>query len=93
MPVLVVVEIQGGSDELDEALTAAWDLTSSPPEGNRLRLSGPMVDGWRVISLWDSRQQFERFLRERLHMSLEDAGGQEPTITFWDVDKVHRFDG
>lgn len=92
MAVLVVVEVPGGSSELDEALTEAWGIESNPPEGNLLRMGGPMDGGWRVVSLWESRSQFETFLEDRLHMSLQDAGAGEPVISFWQIEKVHRFD-
>lgn len=92
MPVLVVIEVPGGTSDLDEALTEAWRITSNPPSGNRLRLAGPMDGGWRVISLWDSAEQFQEFLEERLHLSLDDAGEEQPTVTFWEIEKVHRFD-
>ena len=91
MPVLVVVEVPGGTSDLDEALIEAWNLTGEPPTGNQLRLAGPMEGGWRVVSLWESREQFQAFLEERLHWSLEGAGDDEPTITIWDVEKVNTF--
>ena len=91
MPALVVIEVPGGSSDLDDALTEAWGIASSPPEGNVLRMAGPMDGGWRVVSLWDSRQQFETFLEERLHLSLQDTGGDQPVVTFWEIEKVHRF--
>jgi hypothetical protein len=89
--VLVVFEIPAGSSALDEALEEAWDLAGRPPPGNRLRLAGPMDDGWRVISLWDSREQFETFLRDRLHYALDEAAGSEPTVTIWEIERVHNF--
>ena len=92
VPVLVVIEVPGGSSALDEALTDAWNLTDHPPAGNRLRMSGPIDGGWRVASLWDSLEQFQAFLEERLHITLDDAGGDAPTITFWEIEKVDRFD-
>ncbi len=73
MPVLAVVEVPGGSSELDEVFMEAWNLGGSPPTGNRLRLAGPMDDGWRVVSLWDSRELFQTFLQERLHLTLDEA--------------------
>jgi hypothetical protein len=92
VPVLVVIEVPGGSSELDAALIEAWGLARNPPEGNLLRMAGPMDNGWRVVSLWESRAQFETFLNERLHLSLEDAGGEgQPVISFWEVEYVHRF--
>jgi hypothetical protein len=90
--VLVVIEVPGGSSALDEALIEAWQLTLDPPTGNSLRMAGPMDGGWRVISLWESQAQFQEFLRERLHLTLLGEGGGEPEVTFWDIEKVDRFD-
>jgi hypothetical protein len=89
--VLVVIEVPGGSSDLDDALTEAWGIASSPPEGNLLRMGGPMDGGWRVVSLWESRTRFETFFEERLHLSLQDTGGGQPVVTFWEIEKVHRF--
>jgi hypothetical protein len=91
MPVLVIVEMPGGSSELDHALTEAWGIESSPPKGSSLRMAGPMDGGWRVVSLWETRRQFETFLEQRLHLSLRDAGVDQPTVSFWEIEKVHRF--
>ena len=92
MLVLVVVEVPGGSSALDEALIDAWYLAGRPPPGNRLRLSGPMDGGWRVVSLWDSREQFQDFMRERLHLTLDDVGDGQPTVTVWEIETMHAFD-
>jgi hypothetical protein len=54
-------------------------------------MGGPMNGGWRVVSLWESRQQFETFLEERLHLSLQDIGAGQPQISFWEIEKVDRF--
>lgn len=47
-------------------------------------MAGPMDDGWRVVSLWESRRQFEAFLHERLHLSLQDTGADQPVVTYWE---------
>jgi hypothetical protein len=91
MSVLVVVEVPGGSAALDEALKEAWDLTGTPPAGNRFRLAGPMDGGWRVVSLWDSAEQFEQFLLERLHLTLDETGDEEPSVTVWEIETVETF--
>jgi hypothetical protein len=54
-------------------------------------MAGPMEDGWRVISLWETRAQFETFLEGRLHLSLRDAGADQPVVTYWEIETVHRF--
>jgi hypothetical protein len=91
MPVLVVVEVPGGSSALDEVLMEAWDVTGSPPPGNRLRLAGPMDGGWRVVSLWDTAEQFQDFLRERLHLTLDDVGDGQPTMSIWKIETMHAY--
>jgi hypothetical protein len=87
-----VIEVPGGSSALDEALTEAWGIAGAPPEGNLLRMAGPMDGGWRVASLWESRRQFETFLEERLHLSLQDLGAGQLVVTFWQIEQVDRFD-
>jgi hypothetical protein len=47
-----------------------------------------MDGGWRVVSLWQSRQQFETFLEERLHLSLRDTGAGQQVVSFWEIEKV-----
>lgn len=92
MPTLVVIEIPGGNAALDQALREAWHTVSDPGAGNRLRMAGPMEGGWRVIGLWDSREQFREFMEERLHMALEELGEGEPTIAFWEIEAVDSFE-
>ena len=92
MPVLVVIEVPGGSSALDEALTDAWNLTDHPPAGNRLRMSGPSMAAGELRESVGLPEQFQAFLEERLHITLDDAGGDAPTITFWEIEKVDRFD-
>jgi hypothetical protein len=90
--VLVVVEVPGGSAALDQALMEAWYVSGSPPPGNRLRFAGPMDGGWRVVSLWDSREQFQDFMRGRLHLTLDDLGDGQPTVSIWEIETLHAFD-
>jgi hypothetical protein len=92
VPVLAVIEMPGVSSDLDEALIEAWNLTGNPPPGNHLRLAGPMDGGWRVISLWDSAEQFQGFLEDRLHLTFDDFGDQKPAVALWEIEKIHRFD-
>jgi hypothetical protein len=87
-----VIEVPGGSSALDEALTEAWGIAGAPPEGNLFRMAGPMDGGWRVASLWESRRQFETFLEERLHLSLQDLGSGQLVVTFWQIEQIERFD-
>jgi hypothetical protein len=44
------------------------------PDGARLLVMGPAEEGMRVVTIWDSHEQRERFLEERLAPAYEQAG-------------------
>jgi hypothetical protein len=90
--VLIVAEQPGGNAVQDDAVMKALDLTNNPPSGSHIRMAGPMDGGWRVIALWDSRAQFDAFMQDRLRPALEGAGLQPPKVSFWDIEKVNRWD-
>ena len=88
MPVLVISENPGGTAEQDRAMLEAANVANDPPAGARLRLAGPTGSGWRVMSLWDSREAFDAFLRDRLTPALQRAGRPVPEFEFWQVESV-----
>jgi hypothetical protein len=45
-----------------------------------------MDGGWRIVSLWDSEEQFQEFLRDRLHLTLDEASDEQPTVTVWEIE-------
>jgi hypothetical protein len=92
MPVLVIGEVPGMTSEQDDAMVDALDLAQNPPAGGRFRLSGPMDGGWRIVSLWESREQFEAFLEERLNPAREATGRPAPQLTFWEIEKVRGYE-
>jgi hypothetical protein len=91
MPILVVAENAGATAEQDAALVRAMDLEGSPPAGARIRMAGPTADGWRIVSLWDSEADFERFRDERLAPALVGIGRGLPPFQIWPIETVHRF--
>ena len=48
------------------------------PAGLLSHAAGPTARGWRVMEVWSSRDEQERFLRERLRPALEEAGVRGP---------------
>jgi hypothetical protein len=51
------------------------------PDGFVSHYAGPTDDGWFVFDVWESQQDFERFLHERLGSALAAAtGGEAPSI-------------
>ena len=88
MAILVVAQAPGMTAEQDAALAEALDLEGSPPAGGIIRMAGPTVDGWRIVSLWDSDADYERFRDERLVPELAGLGRVLTTIEMWPIQTV-----
>jgi hypothetical protein len=86
--ILVVSEVAGVTAEQDEAMVKALDLDHSPPVGGRIRMAGPTAHGWRIVSLWDSEEDFERFRKDRLVPALTGAGRPLPSFEIWPIETV-----
>lgn len=88
MAIVIVNEMQGGSQDLYEQVTNRVMPGGQLPEGCRDHIAGPIEGGWRVITVWESEDQFNRFRNEKLIPTLqEEGGGVAPEIK---TDPVHR---
>ena len=88
MPVAVIAVNPGGTAEMDEAIQKHMSLDDNPAAGSVVRIAGPYQDGWRIISVWDSRDAFDAFRRDRLEPALRQAGRPVPEFEFWPVHSV-----
>ena len=88
MAILVVAQAPSMTAEEDEALVTALVMEGSPPAGGRIRMDGPTVDGWRIVSLWDSDADYEGFGDERLVPELAGLGRVLTTIEMWPIGTV-----
>jgi hypothetical protein len=75
MAICLIIRNPDQSDEQAEQVMAHVRSTGPvPPDGARLMVAGPARPGWRVVSVWDSKEQLERFFAERLSAAYEEAG-------------------
>jgi hypothetical protein len=72
--ITVVAQVPGLTAEEDAALLQALNLEGSPPAGRRIRLDGPASGGPRIVGLWDSDADYERFRDDRLMPALKGLG-------------------
>jgi hypothetical protein len=86
--ILVVAQAPGMTAEEDAALVTALNLEGSPPAGGWIRMAGPTVDGWRIVSLWDSDADYEHFRDEKLVPALTGLGRVLTTIEMWPIQTV-----
>jgi hypothetical protein len=74
MAICVVVDNPNGSAErYDQVLNRLRENGEFPPAGAIFQIAG-QADTWRVITLWESRDAFERFSQERLRPAFAEVG-------------------
>lgn len=83
MAVAIIAEIPGGTAEMDAALRKEVRAETTPPQGMLLRLAGPMDGGWRIVSVWESQDAYDKFRRETLIPALQKLGRQVGAPQVW----------
>jgi heme-degrading monooxygenase HmoA len=61
------------------------------PEGCQVHIAGPVDNGWRVITVWDSEEQFQQFRDEKLIPAIREIGAEDriaPEVTSNPVHKL-----
>ena len=92
MAVIVSVVAPGLTSEMYDAVSGRAMPGDQLPEGCQLHIAGPVEQGWRVITVWESRDVFDRFREEKLLPAIREvSGGQEPPNVEPEVNPVHRL--
>jgi hypothetical protein len=78
MAVVVSAVSPGLTAEMYEALTGRLMPGDQLPDGCQLHIGGPVEQGWRVISVWESQEEFQRFREETLLPTIRELAGGEP---------------
>jgi hypothetical protein len=83
MAFCVITTNPNGSAELFERVgERIRENGEFPPEGAVFQVAGAAPDGWKVISVWESRDAFERFRADRLRPALAEAGADQGDVSF-----------
>ena len=91
MAVVVVNEIEGGGQNLYDQVTSKIMDGDRLPDGCQVHIAGPTEKGWRVITVWDSDQRFQRFRDETLIPAIREAGGGDRVAPSLSADQVYRL--
>jgi hypothetical protein len=73
MAVVAVAVLPGGDQDTYEDLSAKV-LAGGLPDGCQVHVAGPVDEGWRIITVWDSPEKLQQFRSEKLLPALSDAG-------------------
>ena len=90
MSVVVSAVAPGFNVDLYEAVTSKVMPDGQLPDGCELHIAGPVEQGWRVITVWDSREAFDRFREEKLLPAFRELGGEGPPVEP-EVNPVHKL--
>jgi hypothetical protein len=81
MSVVVSAVSTGLNAEMYEALTTRVMPADQLPAGCELHIGGPVEQGWRVITVWETREAFDRFREDSLLPAIRELAGNEPPPT------------
>jgi hypothetical protein len=91
MAVVVVNEIPQGNETVYDEVSARVLPNDQLPEGCQVHIAGPSNFGWRVITVWDSVERFQKFRSEKLIPALKEVGGGDFVAPTIQPDAVHRL--
>ena len=90
MAVAVIIDIPGGNQEDIRAAHRQALPEGKLPEGWLVHLAGPSENGWRLVNVVPSQEQFEVFAREQLIPAVQQAEGVTPQLSFFPIFRLIR---
>jgi hypothetical protein len=89
MAVVMVQDVDGGSQELYARIDQQRKPRENPPAGLIIHTAGPTESGWRVVDVWESAEALARFREERLMPAIDAAGVSLPSAPRVQVHEVY----
>lgn len=92
MSVVVSAVAPGFTADMYEAVTGRAMPGDQLPDGCELHIAGPVDQGWRVITVWESREAFDQFRKDKLLPAIRELAGDESTTPVEpEVNPVHKL--
>ena len=85
MAIAKLLEFAGVTSDQYDRVLERLELGGKLSSGGVYHIAGPTDDGWRVVDVWDSQEDFDRFFKEKLGAALEAEGMPAPNISTWPV--------
>jgi hypothetical protein len=90
MAVVIVNEMQGSDQGFYDQVTNVVMPGGQLPDGCKDHIAGPVEGGWRVITVWDSDEQFQQFRTGTLIPAIQDQGRDDVVAPNIESQPVHR---
>jgi hypothetical protein len=91
MAVVIVNKIEGGNQDFYDQVSPKVMPGGQLPEGCKAHIAGPTEGGWRVITVWESEDQFQQFRNDKLIPAMREAGGDESVAPSVTAEPVYNF--
>jgi hypothetical protein len=92
MAIIVSAIAPGLTSDMYEAVSSRAMSGDQLPAGCQLHIAGPVEQGWRVITVWESREVFDRFREEKLLPAIREVAGDDgPPDVEPEVNSVHKL--
>ncbi len=85
MAIAFLLEFVGVTSDQYDRVIERLELGGKMAAGGRFHIAGPTDDGWRVVDVWESQEDFDRFSGEKLTAALEAEGMSAPNVSTWPV--------
>jgi hypothetical protein len=90
--VVVSAVAPGFNAEIYEAVMGRAMPGDQLPAGCKLHIAGPVEQGWRAITVWESREAFDRFREEKLLPAIREVAGEAPPAAAEpEISPVHKL--
>ena len=86
MAVGVLMEFAGGDNAAYDRVIERMGLTDGrTPAGALYHVAGETESGFRVVDVWESAEQFQKFAEEQIEPMAGAEGFPPPEVTMWEV--------
>jgi hypothetical protein len=98
MPVGIIMEFDGFSEEQYEVVRERINWPENWADGIKLHIAGPSESGMRIVEVWDSRAEYDRWMDETIYPVVQEiagdfvASGPPPRITEFSVSREESRD-
>ena len=91
MAIVVVNEIEGGDQGFYDSVNPKVMRDGRLPDGCQVHIAGPVENGWRVITVWESEERFHQFRNEQLIPAMREVGGEDRIAPRIGTSEVYRL--
>jgi hypothetical protein len=90
MPTVMLMEWPGVEPAQYDEVMRVLRLDEQPPENAYFHVSGFEDGTLRVLDIWESQADFERFQESRLMSAVQQAGIEgQPNVRYYDVHNIY----